>query len=148
MTTDMKSATRYRRWLGLIAAGTILLSGCAVAPRNDPPSYGDWREALAEPVDRVRFSNLIDWQPLDRDWVLLRFNGGRAFAVRPRDPCLADVREARTLELVSAMPNLLHRSDQVRLDDQLCMIEEIRTLSSTSGMAEAVGGSGYISAGR
>lgn len=148
MTTDMKSGTRYRGLLGLIAASMILLSGCTATPRSDPPSYGDWRAASAEPVDRVRFSNLIDWQALDRDWVLLRFNGGRAFAVRPRDPCLADVREARTLELVSAMPNLLHRSDQVRLDDKLCMIEEIRTLSSTSGIAEGVGGSGYISAGR
>lgn len=148
MTIDMKSGTGYRRWPGLIAASMILLSGCTANPRSDPPSYGDWRATSAEPVDRIRFSNLIDWQPLDRDWISLRFNGGRAFAVRPRDPCLADVREARTLELVSAMPNLLHRSDQVRLDDKLCMIEEIRTLSSTSGTAEAVGGSGYISASR
>ena len=148
MMTDMKNGARYRPWLGLIAAGMIVLAGCSATPRSEPPSYGDWREASAEPVDRIRFSNLVDWQALDRDWVLLRVNGGRAFAVRPRDPCLADVREARTLELVSAMPNLLHRSDQVRLDDRLCMIEEIRALPSSSGNGEAVGGSGSISTGR
>lgn len=119
-----------RRRAGLVALVLVLGAGCSAAPRTDPPSFGDWRAESGEPVDRIRFSNLIDWQPLDRDWLLLRFNGGKSFAIRPRDPCLGDVREARTLELVSAMPNLLHRSDRVRLDGNVCLIEEMRSVPS------------------
>ena len=124
MTTD----TRHAHWPVLIALAVALLFGCSATPRSEPPSFGQWRAESGEPVDRVRFSNLLDWQPLDRDWILLRFNGGKSFALRPRDPCMADVRQARTLELVSSMPNLLHRSDRVRLDENVCLIEEIRTV--------------------
>ena len=125
-TTDI----RCSRFAALVTLALILGVGCAATPRSDPPSFGDWQPESGEPVDRISFSNLIDWQPLDRDWLLLRFNGGRSFAILPRDPCMADVREARTVELVSAMPNLLHRSDRVRLDDNVCLIEEIRSVSS------------------
>lgn len=128
MMTGLK-ATRCFRWMSLIGLALAFLSGCAAIPRGDPPSYGDWQAESAAPVDRIRFANLIDWQPLNRDWLLLRFNGGRSFAIRPRDPCMADVREARALELVSALPNLLHRSDQVRVDGKACLIEEIRSVS-------------------
>ena len=124
----MMTDTRHAHWPVLIALAVALLSGCSAAPRSEPPSFGEWRAESGEPVDQVRFSNLIDWQPLDRDWILLRFNGGKSFALRPRDPCMADVREARTLELVSPMPNLLHRSDRVRLDENVCLIEEIRSV--------------------
>lgn len=136
------------RWLGptgTAALAVLLLAGCAAAPRSEPPSYGKWRADAGEPVDRIRFSNLIDWQPLDRDWILLRFNGGQSFALRPRDPCLADVREAKSLELLSAMTNLLHRSDRVRLDHNVCLIEEIRALSATS--TRGLHGGGHISQG-
>lgn len=121
---------RGSRFAALIALVLVLVAGCAATPRSDPPSFGDWQPESGEPVDRISFSNLIDWQPLNRDWLLLRFNGGRSFAIRPRDPCIGDVREARTVELVSTMPNLLHRSDRVRLDDYVCLIEEIRSVSS------------------
>ena len=141
--TPMKKI-RCCRWACSIVLVGILVSGCSVNPRTDPPSYGEWRAESGEPVDRIRFSNLIDWQALDRDWVLLRFSGGKSAAVRPRDPCIADVREARTLELVSALPNLLHRSDRVRLDDRVCLIEEIRSVSPSNGEG-AVRGSAYLS---
>jgi len=141
-TNDM----RRLRWVGWVALTLAFVCGCSAAPRSDPPTYGDWRPESGERVDRVRFSNLIDWQPLDRDWILLRFNGGKSFALRPRDPCMADVREARTLELVPAMPNLLHRSDQVRLDDNVCLIEEIRSMPSRPGDG-GTRGSAYLSNG-
>lgn len=131
------------RWLGSIgtaALAAIFLTGCGLSPRNEPPSYGEWQADAGESVDRIRFSNLIDWQALDRDWIMLRFNGGRSFALRPRDPCLADVREAKSIELVSAMVNLLHRSDRVRLDDNVCLIEEIRVLSASKALDAQGGG--------
>src|SRR6056297_82278 len=145
MMTGMNEM-RCFRWTALFALALVFVSGCSAIPRSDPPSYGDWRPESGQPVDRVRFSNLIDWQPLDRDWLLLRFNGGSSFAIRPRDPCMADVREAGTLELVSAMPNLLHRSDQVRLDDNVCLIEEIRSMPARAGGGTARG-SAYLSGG-
>jgi len=143
----MMTGTNYmrcRRRAGLVALVMIVVSGCSATPRTDPPSYGKWRAESGAPVGRFRFSNLIDWQPLDRDWLLLRFNGGKSFAIRPRDPCIGDVREARTLELRSAMPNLLHRSDRVRLDDNVCLIEEIRSVPSRTGDGTAQG-SAYLS---
>lgn len=127
------------RFAALVALAVVLGAGCSATPRSDPPSFGEWRPESGEPVDRISFSNLIDWQPLDRDWLLLRFNGGRSFAIRPRDPCMGDVREASTVELVSAMPNLLHRSDRVRLDDNVCLIEEIRSVSPPHGEGELRG---------
>ena len=146
MVTEMKYTHRWD-WAGLLAVVVMLVSGCSTAPRSDPPSYGDWHSESGQSVDRVRFSNLIDWQPLDRDWLLLRFNGGKSFAVRPRDPCMGDVREATTLELLSAMPNLLHRSDRLRLDDSVCLIEDIRSLSSSVD-DDNTRGSAYLSVGR
>lgn len=132
----MMTGTNYmfsRCRTGWVALVLIIVSGCSAMPRTDPASFGSWRAESGNPVDRISFSNLVDWQPLDRDWLMLRFNGGKTFAVRPRDPCIGDVREARTLELVSAMPNLLHRSDRVRLDGNVCLIEEIRSISSPPG---------------
>ena len=122
------------------------LSACSVTPRQDPPSYGNWQEAVGEPVQRVRFSHLIDWQPLDREWVLLEFNGRRMFALEVRDPCISDTREASSLELDTAMKNTLHRSDRVRLDEYRCLIETIRPLSSWSGK-NRVRGSASVSRG-
>lgn len=116
--------------VAVLAAG---LSACSVTPRRDPPSYGNWRDAMGEEVDRVRFSHLVDWQPLDRDWVSLEFSDGRLFALEVREPCIADVREASSLRLDSAMKNTLHRSDRVRLDGYHCLIETIRALASHAG---------------
>ena len=117
----------------IVAVVTGLSAGiaaCSVTPRQDPPSYGNWQEAVGEPVDRVRFSHLIDWQPLDREWIMLEFSDGRVYALEVRDPCITDTREASSLELDTAMKNTLHRSDRVRLDQYRCLIETIRPLQS------------------
>lgn len=118
-----------RARLVICAAIIIGVSACGTTPRETPPSYGDWRSALGEPVDRVRFSHLIDWQALDREWISLEFSDRRIFALQVRDPCIADARQARSLRLDTAMSNLLHRSDRVRLDDYDCLIKSIRTLT-------------------
>jgi len=110
----------------------MAVSACSVLPREDPPSYGDWRAGAGNAVDRVRFSHLIDWQPLDREWVLLEFSDRRLFALEVREPCIGDAREARSLKLDTAMKNTLHLSDRVRLDRYQCLIETIRPLASAS----------------
>jgi len=124
-------AGRLGRFALAAVAASLLgvgLIACAAEPRENPPSYGNWRESMGEPVDRVRFSHLVDWQPLDRHWVLLEFSDGRRFALEVRDPCITDAREAGTLELETAMKNTLHRSDRVRLDRYRCLIRTIRTI--------------------
>ena len=123
-------ALRRCAWIALAIIGVTGLSACSVTPRQDPPSYGNWQEAVGEPVQRVRFSHLIDWQPLDREWVLLEFSDRSMFALEVRDPCISDTREASSLELDTAMKNTLHRSDRVRLDEYRCLIETIRPLQS------------------
>ena len=132
VTALRRLAFRMTRIAFFAAAATLLAAGiaaCSVTPRQDPPSYGNWQEAVGEPVQRVRFSHLIDWQPLDREWVLLEFSDGRMFALEVRDPCITDTREASSLELDTAMKNTLHRSDRVRLDEYRCLIETIRPLN-------------------
>ncbi|MBS3744006.1 MAG: hypothetical protein KGY48_06620 [Wenzhouxiangellaceae bacterium] len=131
---DVWRVVRRPAWLLAVVGLGAGLSACSMAPREDPPSYGDWRDAMGEPVDRVRFSYLVDWQPLDREWILLEFSGGRLFALEVRDPCITDVREARSLHLDTVMKNLLHRSDRVRLDSYRCLIETIRPLKTDAAI--------------
>ncbi|MFO7763255.1 MAG: DUF6491 family protein [Wenzhouxiangellaceae bacterium] len=131
---DPRRIVRRLAWLLIVAGLGAGLCACSIAPREDPPSYGNWRDAMGEPVHRVRFSYLVDWQALDREWILLEFSGGRLFALEVRDPCIADVREARSLELETVMNNTLHRSDQVRLDDYRCLIETIRPLTADAAI--------------
>ena len=118
----------------IVALTAVVLSAgllaCSVTPRQDPPSYGNWREGMGEAVQRVRFSHLIDWQPLDREWIMLEFSDGRKFALEVRDPCITDTREANSLQLDTAMGNTLHRSDRVKLNEYRCLIETIRPLKS------------------
>ena len=133
VTAPRRLAFRMTRIAFVAAAATFLAAGiaaCSVTPRQDPPSYGNWHGAMGEPVDRVRFSHLIDWQPLDREWVLLEFSDGRLFALELRDPCITDAREASALELETAMGNTLHLSDRVRVGRYRCLIETIRPLAS------------------
>ena len=132
VTAQRRFAFRMTR-IAFFAAAAVLwaagIAACSATPREEPPSYGNWPETMGEAVDRVRFSHLIDWQPLDREWIMLEFSDGRVFALEVRDPCITDTREASSLELDTAMKNTLHRSDRVQLDEYRCLIETIRPLN-------------------
>jgi len=123
------------------------IAACSVTPRQELPSYGNWREAVGEPVQRVRFSHLIDWQPLDREWVLLEFSDGGRFALELRDPCITDTREANSLALDTAMKNTLHRSDRVQIGQYRCLIETIRPLQSRPDLNRSRGGASVSRSG-
>jgi len=135
MIVPRSLAVRAARFARVVVAAGLLgigLAACAAGPRENPPSYGDWRASMGENVDRVRFSHLVDWQALDREWVMLEFSDGRRYAVEVRDPCITDAREAGRLELETAMKNTLHHSDRIHLDRHRCLIETIREMAPGS----------------
>ena len=103
-----------------------LLAGCATpAPTtgSGAPSPVSFAE---DPVDDVRFARMIEWRPVDRDHVMLRFDRNRYVLIEPMNPCLADLREAEGLRLVQSVPNRLTVSDRLLIDGRECRIVSIR----------------------
>mgnify|MGYP006281786799 CR=1 FL=1 len=127
-----------RSVVGILAA--LLLSAC-LSPqqmREGVEERQDWTARAGDPVDRMTYSALIEWYPLDRDWLMLRFNGGRNLALRVREPCVAQVREASRLQLITSIPNTLNRSaDRVQLDGWTCFIDEMRPVANPDPLADA-----------
>lgn len=112
-----------------LALAVLALAACTTPQqmRDAVDERASWQQRAGAPVERFNFSFLQDWHPLERDWVMLRFNGGRQLAVQLRQPCIAHVREARRLSLVQSMPNGLNRmADRIRIDEWECIIEQMR----------------------
>lgn len=115
------------------ALSALLLAACVSSQqvRDGVEERRDWEQRAGDPIDRITFSALIEWYPLDRDWLMLRLNGGRNLAIRVREPCVAQVREASRLQLIQAIPNTLNRSaDRVQLDGWTCFIDEMRPVAN------------------
>jgi hypothetical protein len=109
----------------MLATGTLAACGSA-APREDMPR--PWLEHAGEPVESVRYATLVDWQPLGRDTVMIRFEGGRFYSVRLKQPCIGHVREADRLGIDTAFDRQLRENDSIRLDASSCLVDEIRPL--------------------
>ncbi|MDT8408689.1 MAG: DUF6491 family protein [Wenzhouxiangellaceae bacterium] len=108
----------------VFAAVVVVLPACAGLP--DPSDRNDWRSYAAKPVSDIRFSSLLEWRPLDRDSLLLRFDRNRYFVIQLQEPCISDVREANSMRLVQSMPNRLNRFDRVVIGGRNCRIEGMR----------------------
>lgn len=116
----------YSRWLATVAAALALAAcGAPVAPDEAPRP---WLEYAGEPVQSVRYARLVDWRPLGRDTVMIRFEGRRFYTVRVRQPCIAHTREADRLGIDTAGDRLLRENDSILLDDHSCLAGEIRPL--------------------
>ncbi len=118
--------TQFSRTIAVWLAAAMLTACTSPAPRDDAPR--PWLEFADEPVESVRFANLVDWQPLGRDTVMVRFEGGRFFAVRLKQPCIGHVREADRLGIDTAFDRQLRENDSIRLDASSCLVDEIRPL--------------------
>lgn len=119
---------------------TLVLAACVSAEqlREGVDERRDWAERAGDPIDRISYSALIEWYPLDRDWLMLRFNGGRLLAIRVREPCVAQVREASRLQLLTSIPNTLNRvADRVQLDGWTCFIDEMRPVAKPAPQGDA-----------
>ncbi len=121
----------------LLALG---LAGCAMtadpdAESADPaPVYPGF---VGEPVRSFGYSQLVDWHALDRDWVMVRVNRNRFFAIELRQPCVADAREPVGLRLLPGSPNRLTTADRVLLRGRDCPIESIAPFDH-AGWREAI----------
>jgi hypothetical protein len=125
----VKQCIRVPFTFAAAALVVLALAACTTPEqmRDAVDERASWEQRAGAPVERFGFSVLHEWHPLERDWVMLRFNGGRQLAVQLRQPCIAHVREARRLSLVQSMPNSLNRiADRIRIDDWECIIEQMR----------------------
>jgi hypothetical protein len=108
----------------LLAA--TLAAACGAPVKTDEPQ--PWLAYAGESVNSVRYANLIDWQPLGRNSVMIRFEGSRFFLVELREPCIGHVREADRLGLDTAFDRRLRVNDMVWLDGDACLVGDIRPL--------------------
>ncbi len=121
----MKKLAIPRKFLLVCAAG-LISAGCASSITTDPASDSPGLFELAgEPVNHIRFSKFLEWWPVDRDWLLLRFTHQKYYLVKPMDPCFANLREAGNMTLAKSTPNRLDLNDRLRLDGRECRIAEI-----------------------
>lgn len=112
-----------------IVAATVLVSGCAsYNPDHIAPSDESLLKFTKEPVREVEFSQLVDWYGYNRDYLVLRFNHQKWYALSVLESCVTDVRQVRKLRLETAISRRLGNLDRVVLNGRRCLIDEIRPL--------------------
>lgn len=115
--------TKINRTVVLSMIFFLALTACA-ANRGQPlmAPFGDF---VGEEVRSIGFAQLVDWQVLEREWVMLRVNRNRFYAVELMQPCIADAREANGLRLVQTAPGRLTNADRIVLGGRSCRIARI-----------------------
>ena len=112
-----------------VFAVILLTTGCAsYNPDHIAPSDESLLKFTEEPVREVEFSQLVDWYGYNRDYLVLRFNHQKWYALSVLEPCVSDVRQVRKLELETAISRRLGNLDRVILNGRRCLIGEIRPL--------------------
>lgn len=112
-----------------VFAVIVLTTGCATYnPDHIAPSDESLLEFTEEPVREVEFSQLLEWYGYNRDYMVLRFNHQKWYALSVLEPCVSDVRQVRKLELETAISRRLGNLDRVILNGHRCLIDEIRPL--------------------
>ncbi len=109
--------------------------GCALQAPDQRSGALYFRHALA-PVEEVRFSHLISWQPIGSEAVLLRLDQHRYYLFGVTAPCEIDLRWARSLSLINQTPHRINRFDRVRVAGQDCRITQIQPLDMDALQAE------------
>lgn len=109
----------------LLLASALLLSACAASSDSSAPVSAPFMDFVGETERSVGFSQLVDWRVLERDWVMLRVNRNRFFAVELMQPCIADAREAVGMRLVQGSPGRLTTADRIVLQGRDCRIARI-----------------------
>ena len=120
---------------GLAALAALVLTACAASRGSEPTA--PFMDFVGEPERSIGFSQLVDWRVLDRDWVMLRVNRNRFFAVELMQPCIADAREAVGMRLVQGSPGRLTTADRVVLQGRDCRIARIAPFDH-AGWREAI----------
>ncbi|MEM7054790.1 MAG: DUF6491 family protein [Pseudomonadota bacterium] len=112
-----------------VAVVVVSLGGCAgYEPEDIAPSDESLLQFTDEPVRDLQFSRLFDWYGYNRDYLVLRFNHQKWYALSVLEPCVADVRQVRRLSLDTVVSTRLGVLDRIVLDGRSCRIDEIRLL--------------------
>ena len=111
-----------------ILALVPLLTGCAATAGSGNDDDPTFRAYTGEPVDGIRYAHVVEWHPLGRNSVHLRFDRNRHYVLELREPCVGHPREKDVLELDPASAGRLRPNDRVRLDGRSCMIDAILPL--------------------
>lgn len=112
--------------LSVLPVGGCVTSGDMAQAVNE---RREWRERAAEPVASFEFVQMRSWSTLERDWILLELDRGRQLAVQVRQPCIADIREARSVQVVEQFGNQLRSGrDRLLINGRRCIIHEMRPL--------------------
>jgi hypothetical protein len=104
----------------------LLTAGCGAPLKPDEPR--PWLEHAGESVESVRYASVVDWQPLGRNSLMIRFEGGRFFLVEVKEPCIGHTREADRIGLDTAFDRRLRINDRVLLDGSACLVGDLRPL--------------------
>jgi hypothetical protein len=111
--------------LVFVAMMTVVLVGCAGSADRGQPIMAPFEKFIGDEVRSIGFAQLVDWQVLEREWVMLRVNRNRFYAVELMQPCIADVREANGLRLVQTAAGRLTTADRISIGGQGCRIARI-----------------------
>lgn len=80
-----------------------------------------------EPVDRFQFLNLIQWELVGRDKVIVWPRLNQAFLITVDMPCM-DLEWAKSIALTSSARSVSARFDSVKTGKDTCRINEIRPI--------------------
>jgi hypothetical protein len=114
-------AVRRTGVLGVI----LVLALTACAANRGQPLMAPFDAFVGSEARSISFAQLVDWRFLEREWVMLRVNRNRFYAVELMQPCIADVREANAIRLVQAAPGRLTTADRIAIRGQQCRIARI-----------------------
>lgn len=109
-------------------AVVFLLTGCAGVASTGADDDPTFRAFTGEPVDGVRYAHVVEWHPLGRNSLRVRFDRNRHYVVELREPCVGHPRETDVLELDPPSAGRLSPNDRVLLDGRPCLIDAILPL--------------------
>ncbi len=106
-----------------------VLAGCA----SNPPGMGNsgsgqpYLGYTSDPINRFAAMNGIrSWESISDEYLVMRTTRNKAYLVKvwmcPKLPY------ARSVQVISAMPSTVRRSDKIVADGDSCMIREIRQI--------------------
>jgi hypothetical protein len=108
----------------------MVLSGCsATAHRAEQPSLARYLQYAGPPIQRFNYRDSYTGWQIVSDSNIVMFVGDDAFLLRVAPPC-PQIRLTLTLRVANATAGVVSRFDRVQLDQNNCLIDEIRQIDN------------------